>query len=82
MTDHWETQAACRGLDLAIWFPERGERTDQALAVCASCPVIRECFDLCSSITPKPAGIWGGTSERMRKGNGVSRVRLRLVESA
>ncbi len=64
-----------------MWFPERGDRAEQALAVCASCPVTRECFDLCSSITPKPTGIWGGTSERMRKGNGTTRRRLRLVRS-
>ena len=35
----WMAEAACRGLDVQLFFPERGELTDQARAVCARCPV-------------------------------------------
>jgi WhiB family redox-sensing transcriptional regulator len=62
----WQLQGACLTADPQLFFQaenERGQarqqRTAAALAVCASCPVIRECRRHGLS-TPEPYGIWGG----------------------
>jgi WhiB family redox-sensing transcriptional regulator len=49
------------------FFPERGQDSRPAKAVCAACLVRRECaaFALEHRIQH---GIWGGTSERERRG--------------
>ena len=40
----WQRQAACRGMDPAIFHPEIGQRATEAKAVCATCPVTAECL--------------------------------------
>lgn len=56
MTDHWRAEAACAGMDVNLFFPPsaagQGQRwtetmwtPDAGFAVCADCPVRRECFD-------------------------------------
>ena len=70
-TRSWFDDAACRGMDTAVFFPGRGEPTDEAEAICASCRVTEEClwFALGSggSRRPERFGIWGGTSHRRRR---------------
>jgi WhiB family transcriptional regulator, redox-sensing transcriptional regulator len=66
----WQAEAACRGAGTVDYFPSRGESTAAAKAVCAGCPVRTECLDYALD-TPADArlpGIWGGTSERERRG--------------
>jgi WhiB family redox-sensing transcriptional regulator len=60
----WQERAACRGADVALFFPERGEDVTAAKAVCATCPVRAQC--LAHGMNEK-YGIWGGTSERERR---------------
>lgn len=76
--DAWKADAACRGLDPDLFFPERGESTKEAKRVCLgdprhnipACPVRDECcakaLTLREGSKPMP-GIWGGTSERERR---------------
>lgn len=66
---HWDERAACRGLEQEPFFPE--DRDDpqgcaNAKAVCASCPVTRECLHeaLAHHIN---YGVWGGYSARQRR---------------
>ena len=60
----WQAQAACRGMDTALFFPTRGELVPPAVrAACGSCPVRAECLDAGMSEN----GIWAGTSERERQ---------------
>lgn len=64
----WRFQAACRGEDPNIFFPEVGDwkSVREAKAICSTCPVKAEClkfaldFCLCH-------GVYGGTSEKQRK---------------
>ncbi len=66
----WWKQAACRGLETDLFFPERGESTSEAEAACSGCPVSDDClwFALGSNgARPQRFGIWGGTSERQRR---------------
>lgn len=62
----WRTKAACRGMDPALFHAERGERDDQAKAVCAGCPVAQEC--LVEALSSSDCfGVWGGLSNDQRK---------------
>lgn len=71
----WQTFAACRpelrppDMTVAEWtdlfFPARGESTRPARQYCAICPVLDECRNAGRS---EKHGIWGGTSERQRRG--------------
>jgi WhiB family redox-sensing transcriptional regulator len=62
----WRELAACRGTDLEVFFPKRGESADSARRICAACPVRRACLDYAISnrITD---GIWGGLTGRERR---------------
>jgi Transcription factor WhiB len=62
----WRELAACRGTDLGVFFPERGESAVAARRVCAACPVRQPCLDY--AITNRIThGIWGGLTERERR---------------
>jgi WhiB family redox-sensing transcriptional regulator len=62
----WRYRAACRGTDLNVFFPGRGESAEPARQICAGCPVRQPCLDyaLSHGITH---GIWGGLTERDRR---------------
>ena len=62
----WRELAACRGTDLDVFFPGRGESAGPARQVCAQCPVRQPCLDY--AITNRIIhGIWGGLTERERR---------------
>lgn len=61
---HWHSSAACRGHGNELFFPGRGEGSEPARAICASCPVRDECL---AAGMNTHQGIWGGTSERERR---------------
>jgi WhiB family redox-sensing transcriptional regulator len=62
----WRELAACRGTDLNLFFPERGESAGPARQVCAACPVRQPCLDYAIS-NRIVYGIWGGLTERERR---------------
>lgn len=66
MRRHWESDAACAGMDPEDFFPERGDAAGvvRAKAICAGCPVIDDCRE--THIKEKD-GIWFGTSARERR---------------
>jgi WhiB family redox-sensing transcriptional regulator len=62
----WRELAACRGADLGLFFPGRGEPAGPARQVCAACPVRQPCLDY--AITNRiNHGIWGGLTEQERR---------------
>ena len=68
----WQLDAACRGMDSAIFFHPPAERNsdrqwriNRAKAICTSCPVIDACRTWALR-TMEPYGIWGGLSESER----------------
>lgn len=71
----WRAQGRCRSAPLSLFFPERGDDTRQAKAICAGCPVVEQCRSY-GLAYPELRGIWGGLSER-----GRARARRRLVAS-
>jgi WhiB family redox-sensing transcriptional regulator len=69
----WQDQAACRGVNVSLFFPA-GEDTAliaSARAVCNACPVAGPCLQ---AGLYEPEGIWGGRTSEERK-------RLRLQGS-
>lgn len=66
----WREQAACRGLDPALFFPEKGDDGHAAKAVCAVCPVRAECLRWALTV-PEKDGIWGGVAPHARRGRTI-----------
>lgn len=67
LDEDWRDQAACRGMDTNLFFPERGHNaTDEVKAACASCPVAQQCLDYAMALGDR-FGIWGGTSDKQRR---------------
>lgn len=62
----WRADAACALIDPALFYPQQGESTTEAKAVCRSCPVQHECLEEALANGEK-FGIWGGLSERERR---------------
>ena len=55
----WRDRAACKG-EPPEWFDaETDENAARALAVCAGCPVRRECF-AAAAADRAASGVWGG----------------------
>ena len=68
----WQFAGLCRDEDAGLFFHPEGERgrarasrEHAAKAVCARCPVLRECFEAALR-THEPYGVWGGTTEDER----------------
>jgi len=68
-TTNWRDLAACKGLDLAIFFPTKRVSAVRARAVCDACPVAAEClqasFD--GSDGDVEHGVWAGSGYRGRR---------------
>lgn len=62
----WMAEANCRGLDPDLFFPQRGQPTEQAKQVCRACDVQAECLTYAVNHGEK-FGTWGGMSERERR---------------
>lgn len=62
----WQEQALCAQVGGDLWHPEKGQSAAEAKAVCAVCPVKRECLQHALD-TEERFGVWGGTSERERR---------------
>lgn len=59
--DEWKKDAACIGMDTEIFFDKYEEDLEIRPivdAICADCPVIKECF--ARAVTGKGVGVWGG----------------------
>jgi WhiB family redox-sensing transcriptional regulator len=69
----WRSLARCRDLDSALFFspdgergPTRRRRERAAKAVCATCPVQRQCAAYAVA-NHEPYGVWGGMTETERE---------------
>lgn len=67
MRPDWYDDAACRGMDPAVFFPDHHGDHRAALAVCATCPVAAHCLLEAMAVGTSLHGIWGGTTERRRR---------------
>lgn len=62
----WIKDAACRGMDTDIFFPERGDvlAIKKAKTICDGCKVSKECLEYGDS---EKFGLWGGLSPMPRR---------------
>lgn len=70
----WYDDAACKGMDTDLFFPERGGSSAEAQRICAGCSARFECASLADD-NPEATrwGVWGGMTARTR----YERQRLR-----
>ena len=61
----WISRAACANEPTDLFFPEDGEGTELAKAICGGCPVRAECIGYAVAI-PSLDGIWGGLTRQER----------------
>ncbi|GAB3209753.1 hypothetical protein GCM10027294_25420 [Marinactinospora endophytica] len=58
---------ACEGMDVGIFFPDRGESVAVAREVCEGCPFgVRVACLLWAVVTPERDGVWGGMTPEER----------------
>jgi WhiB family redox-sensing transcriptional regulator len=62
----WRDLGACQGMPIDLFFPERGDSTEEAKEVCRGCVVRAQCLEYALENSER-FGIWGGTSERQRR---------------
>lgn len=63
--ESWRSKANCKDQDTQIFFaPSKSLEARKALNICASCPVVNECFH--NSLIYQYQGIWGGFTEEIR----------------
>lgn len=55
----WISQAACKGHDPELFYPDKGGCHRKAKLLCQSCPVRQECL-LHALANHEPCGVWGG----------------------
>lgn len=63
----WMRDALCREHPEVSFFPERGQSTEPAKAICRACLVRQECADYAASLPEPTGGVWGGMSGRDRR---------------
>jgi WhiB family redox-sensing transcriptional regulator len=82
----WEADARCRTLDPEMFFAP-GVRTERkAKAICARCPVARDCLVFALESRTE-FGIWGGMNGKerrrlVRRFAGTNDWRLELLQAA
>lgn len=66
MAQDWRRNASCARaeLDSDAWHPESGVPDPVVLRVCKRCPVWKACLNW--ALEHDEAGVWGGTTHRMR----------------
>lgn len=66
MQADWTSQAKCRDMDPAVFFPSDGIGVQVAQRICFDCPVKVDCLEYALA-DRVDHGVWGGTSERERR---------------
>jgi WhiB family transcriptional regulator, redox-sensing transcriptional regulator len=62
----WMDEGLCAQVDPEIWFPEKGNPTAAAKAICRRCPSRQPCLQYALDNNIR-FGVWGATSERQRR---------------
>ena len=64
--DHrWQDQAECKGVQIDLFYPERGQPVVSLVKdLCANCEVRHDCLEY--ALHHERHGVWGGTTESQR----------------
>ena len=67
----WQERAACVDHKDVFWpngdTPSTHAEVTAARAICATCPVTTDCLDYALSLSPRPSGVWAGTTSNERR---------------
>jgi len=69
MNATWRKRAACRGIDVDVFYPDTevdDEAASEAKLICVDCPVREACLEHALAHRERE-GVWGGTTERERR---------------
>jgi len=62
----WQKEAACKGMDIDLFFLKPGQKTSQkVIDACNRCPVIEACLQ--HSLEREEYGQWANTNPKQRK---------------
>jgi WhiB family redox-sensing transcriptional regulator len=62
----WRADAACKNVDVEVFFAIDEPSQQEAVAICETCPVRAECLEH-ALIAREQYGVWGGVREQDRK---------------
>ncbi len=62
----WRQNAACRGVEPEIFYPETDEEAEVAKSICRQCAVRQTCLEYALANRERD-GVWGGATERERR---------------
>lgn len=62
----WSKNAACRGIDAAIFYPVSEDDVDVAKSICDQCRAQSQCLEFALA-NREHNGVWGGATERERR---------------
>ena len=71
----WHLAAACRGVDMRLFFPGRGQSSDEARAICARCPALTPCLNEALADVELDHGIRAGLGPIERRRLRAERLR-------
>lgn len=57
--ERWCELASCAQTDPDLWMPDAGQSSRDAITICVTCPVRRECLNYALETHPSH-GIWAG----------------------
>ena len=66
LSESWQRDAACRDLDVEVFFPASGVEVAAAQEICKYCIVRKTCLEYALD-NDLNHGVWGGESERGRR---------------
>lgn len=73
-SNDWRADAACKDVDLDLFFTIDEASQREAVAICETCPVRSSCLDHAIAAREQ-YGVWGGVREQDRKRLARSRRR-------
>ena len=62
VTGQWTADALCAKSDPEAFFPEKGQSSARARAICLQCRVRNPCLDYALRSPVPLYGVWGGTT--------------------
>lgn len=77
----WRSQAACKDVDTAVFFPGKSSGYTRAKKICDSCPVIDECAEFALRFDERVLpGMWGGLMGQERRRIRQERARHHFLQ--
>ena len=64
--EEWQDRAACKRIQVELFFPPAEQEADDAKAVCATCEVRQPCLEFAIAAGER-FGVWGGLTPQERR---------------